>query len=296
MKKFTKKEIIIIFIIVIIASILVINGINAYKSYKNHKLTTAYESQISNIYKGFIKEKDDNKKINSLKELLKDFNEYKKSNNYLKDVNKDYEDKINKIKKYFTKEYDTQINKNTLANIDKINDINIFDNAKTNLQNEIKIIDKNGTVVCDKKQIDNYYNNINKLITSYDSRIKTIQEKEAAKAAADAKAKADAEAAAKVVQASQNSAKTSSSSNNDNNSTSASKSSKSSGSSSGSSSTTKSSGSSTGTGSSGNGRYITGYTWQTDSNGNEIPGTKITHYSDGTSTNEQGQTFNLFDN
>lgn len=196
MKKFTKKQIIIT-TCALAAIILTFIGINAYIIYENNKQDNAYMSQISNVYKEFSSAKAHSEKLKDLNKLLKDYNDYKKSKKKFKDVTNEYKNKINKMKEYFINDYDKSINENTLKDLDKITDKVKVTTVSTNLTSILKTIQNDK--VCSSKQINEYKDKIDKLILSYNNRVKAIEDAEAkakAKAEADAKAKEAEEAKA----------------------------------------------------------------------------------------------------
>lgn len=198
MKKFTKtNKIVIVTILVLFAAAATIFGVKAYSNYQDKQAINSSLSEISKLDKNFAVEADSAKKLTILKNIENEYSSYKKSQKVFSDVNNKYTDAISKMKKVFTDGYDEVVTKNTLSNIDKITDKNSLNNAKTNLQNELKLITDDKDIVCDAKDLTNYNARIETIIKSYDARIKSIED-EAAKAAAEAKAKQEAQAKVKA--------------------------------------------------------------------------------------------------
>lgn len=127
---------------------------------------------------------------------------------YIKDVKdvsnqenviKCFEKNIGKMKKYFTDDYEKRITDNTVddetlaAESDKAK----ITEVKTNLENTLEAITSDSKVVeiVDKKEIENYTNEMNALVEKYNARIKIIEEEEAKKAAEEERKRQEAAAA-----------------------------------------------------------------------------------------------------
>jgi hypothetical protein len=270
-KKLTKtNKIVIAVILVIVATVSTIFGVKAYNDYQDKQAINSSLSHISNIDKSFTAEGNQAKKLASLKSMENEYSNYKKSQKVFSEVSNKYTDEIAKMKKVFIDGYDAAISKNTLSNIDKITDKSSLNTAKTNLQNELKLITDEKDTVCDTKGLTTYNTKINTVIKAYDARIKSIEDEEA-KAAAEAKSSKDAETKAAAEAATKKAgevkdaqAKSSSKGSN-------------------SKSSRISNGSDKKSANHDRNSYHGSWTeyWSTDKNGKEIPGTRIRHYEDG---------------
>jgi hypothetical protein len=258
------KKAAIIIILVLVAAALIIFGVKAYRNYQDEKSINSSLSNISQIDKKFNSETDRAKKLTILENIEKDFTNYKKSRKVFSKVSSTYTSEISKMKKYFTDGYDEAIEKNTISDVSAINDKTVLSTNISNLQAEEKLVANEVNYVCDSKQLNTYSNKINTTIDSYNDRIKAIEDAEA-KAAAEAKAKADAEAAAAEKAKQEAAAKQKENQSNN-----------------GSNSSGKASGSSSNHGSWKD-------TWEVDANGNEIPGTRVRHYEDGSVIGPDGK-------
>lgn len=212
MKKFniTKKGKVISGIIVAaILVIAVVVGINSYRIHEKQKQISDYEKQISKIHENFLKKKEHSEKLDSLKSLISEYEQYKKSDKAISEITVKYEEELKAMKRYFTDEYDKILSDNTLEKVNEITDKNKISTTKTNLESLLKSIEAETGIVCTEKEAETYTQSVNKMIVSYDTRIKEIEEKEAEEAAAkkaaeEAEAKRIAEeAAAQAAQAAQ---------------------------------------------------------------------------------------------
>lgn len=215
MKKFniTKKGKVISGIIVAaILIIAVVVGINSYRIYEKQKQISDYEKQISKIHENFLKKKEHSEKLDSLKSLISEYEQYKKSDKAISEITVKYEEELQAMKRHFTDEYDKILSDNTLEKVNEITDKNKISTTKTNLESLLKSIEAETGIVCTEKEAETYTQSVNKMIVSYDTRIKEIEEKEAEEAAAkkaaeeaEAKRIAEEEAAAQAAQEAQTS-------------------------------------------------------------------------------------------
>ncbi len=297
-KKLTKtNKIVIAVILVIVATVSTIFGVKAYNDYQDKQAINSSLSHISNIDKSFTAEGNQAKKLASLKSMENEYSNYKKSQKVFSEVSNKYTDEIAKMKKVFIDGYDAAISKNTLSNIDKITDKSSLNTAKTNLQNELKLITDEKDTVCDTKGLTTYNTKINTVIKAYDARIKSIEDEEA-KAAAEAKSSKDAETKAAAEAATKKAgevkdaqAKSSKDAETKAAAEAATKKAgevkdaqaKSSSKGSNSKSSRISNGSDKKSANHDRNSYHGSWTeyWSTDKNGKEIPGTRIRHYEDG---------------
>ena len=222
MKKFniTKKgKVIGVIIGVIVLVIAVMIGINTYRTYEKQKQIRNYEKQISQVQENFSKKKEHSEKLDSLKSFIKDYEQYKKSDKVINEITVKYEKEIETMQHYFTDVYDKTLSDNTLEKVNEITDKNKISTTKTNLETLLKTIEDETVIVCTEKEAEVYSQSVNKIIASYDTRIKAIEQKEAEEAAAkkvaeEAEAKRVAEEAAQAVQEAQASSSSDSSGSN----------------------------------------------------------------------------------
>lgn len=185
MKKSIKIKIGIAIILILATTVITVYGYKVYINYKNQQKIAASLSEIMNIDKDFNNKTDRTKKLTILKNIKKEYSDCNKSKETFNEVKTKYESEIKKMHQTFVKGYDEIITKNSIADVSKINDKKVLNDDKTNLQNELKVITDEKGVVCDKKNALEYQNKINVLITSYDTRIKAIEDDEAAAKAAE---------------------------------------------------------------------------------------------------------------
>lgn len=144
-------------------------------------------------------EKDDSKKLEILKSLIDEYDEYKKNDNHA-EVNSKYEAIIKDVKSAFVKKYGKTLADNTLKNVDKIDDKSTLNNANKSLKELLKTVNGDeGKITLSESQIKDYGDEINGLINKYDKRVKAIEKKEKEqkeKEEAERKAKEEAEAKA----------------------------------------------------------------------------------------------------
>lgn len=144
-------------------------------------------------------EKDDAKKLEMLKSLIKEYDEYKKGDNHA-EVNSKYEAIIKDVKSVFVKKYNKTLSDSTLKNVDKIDDKSTLNKANKSLKDLLKTVNGDeGKITLSESQIKDYGDKINDLINKYDKRVKAIEKKEKEqkeKEEAERKAKEEAEAKA----------------------------------------------------------------------------------------------------
>lgn len=196
-------------IIVAVLVIAVVIGINSYRIHERQKQISDYEKQISQIHENFLKKKEHSEKLDSLKFLISEYKQYKKSDKAISEITVKYEEELKTMKRYFTDEYDKILSDNTLEKVHEITDKNKISTNKTNLETLLKSIEDETGTVCTDKEAETYIQSVNKMIASYDTRIKEIEKKEAEeaeakKAAEEAEAKRLAEEAAAAQAASEN--------------------------------------------------------------------------------------------
>lgn len=187
-----KKKVILIAIVAILA--LGAFGTYQYNSYKEEQRVKQIEickSKLTKDYEAFNKAKTREDKLSRFKDIVKECKEYKNSENYFEEVNKDYDSKIKIMKNYFVNGYKTEIAKNTLEEIENIQDKTKFEEAVKALNEISKTIKSETEIVLEKDEAKKYKEDIDALIKTYNKRVEEI--KEAEKKAEEEKKKAEEE-------------------------------------------------------------------------------------------------------
>lgn len=282
-----KRKVVLITVIILILAI--IGSIGGYAIYKQNKIkerSAEVKSDIADNLEIFDKG-DRNKKLEIFKKLSTNKNAYQKEEYHQKEVLDDFENTLEKMKSFFSSDYDKTLSENTLTDIDKLTDKSKITTAKENLESLLNTIESEN-VTLKLEKLEEKTTIAQDLIEKYANRIKVLEEEEAKKKAEEeakkkaeeeAKKKAEEEAKKKAESAAANS-QNSTSGNSYNGGNNSSNSSSNSGGNSYNEGGSSSGGSSNnGGGSSSGGRYVVNTYTFTDSNG--VTTTKIT-YSDGT--------------
>lgn len=179
MKKVNSKNkkiiVSITFIFIIIISVV------AYNYYQQQELQKKIDNAISQIEKtekDFTTKDSRDDKLTLLQSLVKGHEEYEKSKNMINEVDKEYHVAISNMQKMFIDDYNKTISENTLKDVETINDKSQLENAKTNLNDLLIIIQNEKGVVCSEKEIKEYESSINVLIKSYDDKLSAIAQEE----------------------------------------------------------------------------------------------------------------------
>lgn len=199
-----KKKVISIAIVAILA--LGAFGAYQYNSYKEEqrvKQIEIFESKLTKDYEAFNKAETREDKLSKFKSIVKECKEYKNSENYFEEVSNDYDSKIKIMKKYFVNGYQEEIDKNTLKEIENIQDKAKFEEAVKALNEISEMIKSETGIVLEKDEAKKYQENINDLIKTYNKRVEEI--KEAEKKAEEEKKKAEEERKAQETTAVNNS-------------------------------------------------------------------------------------------
>ena len=275
-----KRKIILITVIILILAI--IGSIGGYAVYKQNQIkerSAEVKADIADNWEIFDKG-DRNKKLEIFKKLLTDKNTYQKEEYHQKEVLDNFKNTLEKMKSFFSSDYDKTISENTLTDIDKLTDKSKITTAKENLESLLNTIESEN-VTLKLENLEEKTTVAQELIEKYANRIKAIEEEEAKKKAEEeAKKKAEEEARKKAEADAK--AQNSSNSGNNYNSGGASSSSSNGGndwSGSNSSGSSSSGGASnSGGGASSSGRYIVKTEWSTAGNTT----VKKIYWSDGT--------------
>ena len=165
MKIFENKKI--MMSILILISIIVISiAFVMNKNYQNKQLL----NEIVSYSNKFENESDRNVKLSIFNGLIS--NEEKYSKNLKENYNKTLLD----MKNWFKNDCNNTINENTIKNLENFSDKEAINNHKTNLENLKNTI--NNEKVLDEKDLSEFINSIDSLIKSYDDRLNAIIEDE----------------------------------------------------------------------------------------------------------------------
>lgn len=175
---FSKNKTIISILIIIVLVFISIISYNYYQEKERQEMVDTYIAQIQKAEKEFLTTEKREEKINVLKLLLKDYEEYKETSDNIEKIHKEYDITISNIQKQFKDEYEKIIKDNTLEDIENINDKDKINTLKNNLINLLEIIKSEIDIVSTEGEVKKYEENINVLINSYDNRTKSIEEAE----------------------------------------------------------------------------------------------------------------------
>ena len=171
--------------IIVVATIIIISAIicsNKLKTKQEQEYIEVCISLIGNDYLNFENEENRAEKLEKLKNLGEEFDNYKQFSEIIKtEITEEYENKINLMKDYFISDYDSKIAEYTLENVDGINDKDILNNTKKSLEDLLKVVNSEADLVLNEEELKQYEEAINNLISSYDSRVKEIEEIEKVK-------------------------------------------------------------------------------------------------------------------
>ena len=188
-----KRKVVLITVIILILAI--IGSIGGYAIYKQNKIkerSAEVKSDIADNLEIFDKG-DRNKKLEIFKKLSTNKNAYQKEEYHQKEVLDDFENTLEKMKSFFSSDYDKTLSKNTLTDIDKLTDKSKIATAKENLESLLNTIEsENVTLKLEKLEEKNTI--AQDLIEKYTNRIKTLEEEAKKKAEEEAKKKAEEEA------------------------------------------------------------------------------------------------------
>lgn len=188
-----KRKVVLITVIILILAI--IGSIGGYAIYKQNKIkerSAEVKSDIADNLEIFDKG-DRNKKLEIFKKLSTNKNAYQKEEYHQKEVLDDFENTLEKMKSFFSSDYDKTLSENTLTDIDKLTDKSKIATAKENLESLLNTIEsENVTLKLEKLEEKNTI--AQDLIEKYTNRIKTLEEEAKKKAEEEAKKKAEEEA------------------------------------------------------------------------------------------------------
>ena len=219
MKK--RYKIILLSLVTLVLFGVIVLGIHTYLNWQTEKTISEYQVKIEQVAKSFSETEARTTKLEILKELIDEVNEYSKTEKPIKEVVQRYKQEIQSMKSCFIELYDTEVKQNTLSDVATITDKEALNNAKTTLTTLLDTMKSEYELTFSETEYTEYVEKINVLIDGYANRIAEIEkaeEKARIKAEAEAKAKAEQEAKAKEQAGKTNKSVSSNSSNNASNS------------------------------------------------------------------------------
>lgn len=185
---FKSKKIIILIIVGVIT--LIFSSAFGYRYYQQQKLQKKIDTaiaKIENTETDFSKEDTREDKFALLQSISKEYSDYEKSKNMIKEIDEKYRSVISDMKKVFKEEYDKTLVDNTLNDIDKIIDKEQLNNAKIKLNELLQSIQNEKDIVCTENEVKEYETKITDLVKSYENRVTAIEQEEQAKEEAERK-------------------------------------------------------------------------------------------------------------
>lgn len=198
MKK--RYKIILLSLVTLVLLGVIVLGIRTYLNWQTEKTISEYQVKIEQVAKSFSETEARTTKLEILKELIDEVNEYSKTEKPIKEVVQSYKQEIQSMKSCFIELYDTEVKQNTLSDVATITDKEALNNAKTNLTTLLDTMKSEYELTLSEAEYTEYVDKINVLKDGYINRVAEIEkaEEEARlKAEAEAKAKAEQEAKAK---------------------------------------------------------------------------------------------------
>ncbi len=197
MKKKKRIVTIVAVCLIVVAGAGTVYGINAYNNYQTEQQTERALKQVDDTYAKFQAEKDRNKKF----KILVDYINNKPSTadeisvEVVNSVKGKYTETLVAMQKWFTDDYTKTIKDNTIKSdsLKKLTDKNKLNKLIDNLNALNKTISSEETLVFKDNSNDNaenYTEQSNKLINSYNDRLDAIKKEEKEKAEKEKKEKA----------------------------------------------------------------------------------------------------------
>lgn len=197
MKKKKRIVTIVAVCLIVVAGAGTVYGINAYNNYQTEQQTEQALKQVDDTYAKFQAEKDRNKKL----KILADYINNKPSTadeisvEVVNSVKGKYTETLVAMQKWFTDDYTKTIKDNTIKSdsLKKLTDKNKLNKLIDNLNALNKTISSEETLVFKDNSngnAENYTEQSNKLINSYNDRLDAIKKEEKEKAEKEKKEKA----------------------------------------------------------------------------------------------------------
>lgn len=156
----------------------------------NHKEALA---KVAQLRKGMESEKDDQKKLDDLKQIEVKYQKYKKEPTSYRKLTNAYQGAIHSGKAYFINKTNKNIQDLTVKDINQENDTDSLNGKIKSLQGQLKFVNDNKKSVFTKDNVKNYTKQINGLVKKYQDRVKQLDEQ---KESEDAKKNSESDKAA----------------------------------------------------------------------------------------------------
>lgn len=148
------------------------HNVEAHAS-NNHKEALAKVAQLRKVMEA---EKDDQKKLNDLKQIEVKYQKYKKEPTSYRKLTNAYQGAIHSGKAYFINKTNKTIQDLTVKDVNKENDVNGLNKKIKSLQGQLKFVNDNKEAVFTEDNVKNYTKQINGLIKKYQDRVKKLDE------------------------------------------------------------------------------------------------------------------------
>lgn len=165
----------------------------------NHKEALA---KVAQLRKDMEAEKDDQKKLDDLKQIEVKYQKYKKEPTSYRKLTNAYKDAIHSGKEYFINKTNKNIQGLTVKDINQENDTDSLNGKIKSLQGQLKFVNDNKKSVFTEDNVKNYTKQINGLVKKYQDRVKQLDEQ---KESENAKKDSESKTAEQSSQASQSS-------------------------------------------------------------------------------------------
>jgi hypothetical protein len=174
------------------------HNVEAHAS-NNHKEALAKVAQLRKVMEA---EKDDQKKLNDLKQIEVKYQKYKKEPTSYRKLTNAYQGAIHSGKAYFINKTNKNIQNLTVKDINKENDKDSLNKKIKSLQDQLKFVKDNQEAIFTENNVKNYGKQISGLVKKYQDRVKALDEQKKNEDAKDSESKA-AEQSSQVSQSSQ---------------------------------------------------------------------------------------------
>lgn len=177
MKKRTK-------ILIGVLSILMIAGATSsigfwvYHSYQEQQEISSMDASIQEQYRSFQKEDDRLEKLNLYESLKAEAKDYKDSDSALDDVTTTYQKTLKKMKHFFTDDYDSCIQSNTLSKKELASDKDAVTKSIKAFSDELAVIHIEKDTVLTNDEFNEYKEKLNRLITTYTDQLAVLDKED----------------------------------------------------------------------------------------------------------------------
>ena len=148
------------------------HNVEAHAS-NNHKEALAKVAQLRKVMEA---EKDDQKKLNDLKQIEVKYQKYKKEPTSYRKLTNAYQGAIHSGKAYFINKTNKTIQDLTVKDVNKENDVNGLNKKIKSLQGQLKFVNDNKEAVFTEDNVKNYTKQISGLVKKYQDRVKALDE------------------------------------------------------------------------------------------------------------------------